>query len=135
MGHILRLLYHAQIFQRKISHAIGVTSNVSPMSMRQQSTNCCPTHVNLFHSITSTTSLPMNNELALQISEQRDDICEWMMTRFRELMSEERIDDALHFADEWFEWMDPEGYINETTHFYNEDELLQLYLSLPETDR
>ena len=77
----------------------------------------------------------MNNELALQISEQRDDICEWMMTRFRELMSEERIDDALHFADEWFEWMDPEGYINESTRFYNEDELLQLYLSLSETDR
>ena len=76
----------------------------------------------------------MNNELALQISEQRDDLCEWMVARFRELMEEDRIDDAICLADEWFEWADPENYINESTHFYNEDELLQLYLSLAETD-
>ena len=63
----------------------------------------------------------MNNELALQISEQRDDLCEWMVARFRELMEEDRIDDAICLADEWFEWADPENYINESTHFYNED--------------
>jgi hypothetical protein len=72
----------------------------------------------------------MNNVDALRISEQRDDICEWMMTRFRELIADDRVDDALHFADEWFEWMDPEGYINEQTLFYNEDELAELYKSL-----
>ena len=76
----------------------------------------------------------MNNELALQISEQRDDLCEWMIARFRELMEADRIDDAICLADEWFEWADPENYINEQTLFYNEDELLQLYLSLPEAD-
>lgn len=72
----------------------------------------------------------MNNVDALRISEQRDDICEWMMTRFRELIANDRVDDALHFADEWFEWMDPEAYINEQTLFYNEDELAELYKSL-----
>lgn len=72
----------------------------------------------------------MNNVDALRISEQRDDICEWMMTRFRELIADDRVDDALHFADEWFEWMDPEAYINEQTLFYNEDELAELYKSL-----
>jgi hypothetical protein len=72
----------------------------------------------------------MNNVDTLRISEQRDDICEWMMTRFRELIADDRVDDALHFADEWFEWMDPEAYINEQTLFYNEDELAELYKSL-----
>ena len=76
----------------------------------------------------------MNNELALQISEQRDDICEWMMTRFRELMSDDRIDDALHFADEWFEWMDPEGYANEQTLFYNEEQLMDHFMTMEVDD-
>lgn len=76
----------------------------------------------------------MNNELTLQISEQRDDICEWMVARFRELMDENRVDDAIALADEYLEWVNPDSYIDESTHFYNEDELLQLYLSLPETD-
>ena len=76
----------------------------------------------------------MNNELTLQISEQRDDICEWMVGRFRELMDENRADDAIALADEYLEWVNPDSYIDESTHFYNEDELLQLYLSLPETD-
>ena len=44
-------------------------------------------------------------------------------------MAENRVDDALYFADEWFEWMDPNNYINESTHFYNEDELKELYES------
>ena len=64
----------------------------------------------------------MNNELALQISEQRDDLCEWMIARFRELMEADRIDDAICLADEWFEWADPKNYINEQTHFYDENE-------------
>tara|TARA_B100000925_G_C21994726_1_gene468389 strand:+ start:978 stop:1205 length:228 start_codon:yes stop_codon:yes gene_type:complete len=71
----------------------------------------------------------MNNELALKVSEQRDDICEWVISHFRDLMAEDRVDDALYFADEWFEWMDPNNYINESTLFYNEDELTELYES------
>ena len=69
----------------------------------------------------------MNNEFALQISENRDAICEWVVERFRALIAENRTDDAICFADEWFEWLDPNNYINEQTHFYNSDELVALY--------
>ena len=69
----------------------------------------------------------MNNEFALQISENRDAICEWVVERFRDLIAETRTDDAICFADEWFEWLDPNNYINEQTHFYNSDELVALY--------
>ena len=72
----------------------------------------------------------MNNVDALRISGQRDDICEWAVARFRELMEENRIDDAICFADEWFEWLDPNNYINESTHFFDEDELAALYESM-----
>ena len=71
----------------------------------------------------------MNNEFALQISENRDAICEWVVERFRDLIAENRTDDAICFADEWFEWLDPNNYINESTHFYNVDELTELYES------
>ena len=69
----------------------------------------------------------MNNEFALQISENRDAICEWVVERFRDLIAENRTDDAICFADEWFEWLDPNNYISEQTHFYNSDELVALY--------
>jgi len=72
----------------------------------------------------------MNNVDALRISQQRDDVCEWIIDRFRLLIQEERVDDALAFADEWLEWMDPENYIDEETLFYAEDELQELYESL-----
>ena len=72
----------------------------------------------------------MNNVDALRISQQRDDVCEWIIDRFRLLIQEVRVDDALAFADEWFEWMDPENYIDEETLFYAEDELQELYESL-----
>lgn len=72
----------------------------------------------------------MNNEFALQISENRDAICEWVVERFRELIADNRTDDAICFADEWFEWLDPNNYINEQTHFYNSDELVALYVEL-----
>jgi hypothetical protein len=70
------------------------------------------------------------NDLDVLISERRDTLCEWICERFRYLIAEDRMDDALSFADEWFEWMDPEGYINEQTLFYDEDELAELYKSL-----
>ena len=37
-------------------------------------------------------------------------------------------------ADEFYEWMDPNQLEEEVTAFYNEEELLRLYMSLPETD-
>ena len=69
----------------------------------------------------------MNNLDALRISEQRDDLCEWAVGRFRELMEENRIDDAICFADEWFEWLDPENYESEETLFTHYDELRQSF--------
>lgn len=72
----------------------------------------------------------MNNIDALRISEQRDDISEWAIARFRELMEEDRIDDAISFADEWFEWLDPENYESEETLFYDEQDLIALYVSM-----
>lgn len=76
----------------------------------------------------------MNNELALQISENRDDLCEWAISRFRYLIEQDRTDEAICLADEWFEWLDPENYINESTHWYDEYELKELYESFAEAD-
>ena len=49
----------------------------------------------------------MNNEQTV-VSAQRDQLHEWVCTRFNQLMKEQRIDDAMCFADEWFEWLDPD---------------------------
>ena len=77
----------------------------------------------------------MNNELTLQISEQRDEICNWMVERFRNLLEEKRMEDAMALGDEFFEWADPEHYINESTMFYNKHALKQLYIRLREANQ
>ena len=77
----------------------------------------------------------MNNELTLQISEQRDEICNWMVERFRYLIEEKRMEDAMALGDEFFEWADPGNYINESTLFYNKHALRKLYVSLREADQ
>ena len=59
----------------------------------------------------------MNNEDTLRISQQRDNIYDWVVERFKVLMAEERIDDALYLADEFFEWMDPNQLEEEDTLF------------------
>ena len=59
----------------------------------------------------------MNNEDTLRISQQRDHIYAWVTERFKQLMSEERVDDALCFADEFFEWLDPNQLEYEETLF------------------
>ena len=59
----------------------------------------------------------MNNEDTLRISQQRDNIYDWVVERFKVLMAEERIDDALYLADEFFEWMDPNQLEQEETLF------------------
>lgn len=69
-----------------------------------------------------------------RLSQQRDDIYDWCVERFRYHMANDNIDEALALADEFFEWMDPDNLEKEETAFYNEDELLNLYLSLPEID-
>jgi len=72
----------------------------------------------------------MNNEETLLISQRRDDIYDWVTKRFVALMAEERVDDALCFADEFFEWLDPNQLEDEETLFYDANELKALYLEL-----
>jgi hypothetical protein len=72
----------------------------------------------------------MNNVDALRISQQRDDIYDWACDRFKELIAEDRVDDALAFADEYYEWLDPEQLDSEVTLFSNFDELTEYYRSI-----
>jgi len=64
------------------------------------------------------------------INAARDDLTTWINNRFRYLYGNKRHDDAIEFANEWFEWMDPNNYINESTLFYDENELRELYESI-----
>lgn len=66
------------------------------------------------------------------ISSRRDDIYEWATGRFKQLMAEDRLDDALALADEFFEWLDPEQLHTEETLFYNEEQLQQYFIELTE---
>ena len=72
----------------------------------------------------------MSNDLAIRLSAQRDDIYEYMCERFKQLIAEDRHDDAMAVADEYFEWLDPEQMDIEPTHFYEDGELKQLYEQL-----
>ena len=74
----------------------------------------------------------MNNEESLLISQRRDDIYDWVTKRFTNLMAEERVEDALCFADEFFEWLDPNQLDDEETLFFNIDELKAHYLEITE---
>ena len=62
-----------------------------------------------------------------RLSYQRDLVYDYCCERFKELMAEERHEDALALADEFFEWLDPEQLEEEETMYFNEEELLQLY--------
>ena len=66
------------------------------------------------------------------ISARRDDIYEWATNRFKQLMTEDRLDDALALADEFFEWLDPEQLHTEETLFYDEEALFQHFIELTE---
>ena len=66
------------------------------------------------------------------ISSRRDDIYEWATGRFKQLMAEDRLDDALALADEFFEWLDPEQLHSEETLFYNEEQLQEYFIELTE---
>jgi hypothetical protein len=64
----------------------------------------------------------MSNSVEIRLSEQRDDLIDWVTDKFQEFMQDERIDDALALADEFFEWLDPEQLDTEETLYtdYNE---------------
>ena len=70
---------------------------------------------------------PAPEEDALRLNVVRSDLILWIVERFQTLLAEGREEDACHFMDEWFEWMDKDTYINESTLFFDEEELNELY--------
>ena len=42
-------------------------------------------------------------------------------------MNNDDIDSAMALADEFYEWMDPNQLETEQTHYYNEEELEEIY--------
>ena len=77
----------------------------------------------------------MNEELApeedrLRLNTQRSALILWIVERFQLMLAEDRHNDALAFMDEWFEWIDKDSYINESTLFFDEEELNELYESV-----
>lgn len=64
-----------------------------------------------------------------RLSEQRDDIYEYVVGMFRVHMQNDDIDSAMALADEFYEWMDPDQLENEVTAFFDEHELRNLYQS------
>ena len=76
-------------------------------------------------------SYQMNNDQGTveRLSQQRDDIYEYVVAQFRVHMSNDDIDSAMALADEFYEWMDPNQLEEEVTAFFDEHELRNLYMS------
>ena len=70
---------------------------------------------------------PADDKDALRLNVVRSDLILWIVERFHLMLAEGRECDALAFMDEWFEWVDKETYINESTLFFDEEELNELY--------
>ena len=73
---------------------------------------------------------PADDEDVLRLNTVRSELILWIVERFQTLLAEGREEDACNFMDEWFEWMDKETYINESTLFFDSDELKDLYESV-----
>jgi len=73
---------------------------------------------------------PADDEDALRLNTVRSELILWIVERFQLMLAEGRECDALAFMDEWFEWMDKDSYINESTLFFDEEELNELYKSI-----
>ena len=73
-----------------------------------------------------------DEETTARISGQRDNIYDYVIDRFKDLLSNNDMDSALALADEFFEWMNPEMLENEPTIFFHTDELRRRYLEITE---
>ena len=73
-----------------------------------------------------------DEETTARISGQRDNIYDYVIDRFKDLLSNNDIDSALALADEFFEWMNPEQCDEEPTIFFHTDELRRRYLEITE---
>ena len=76
------------------------------------------------------TECDVSEEDRSTLNDARGNLILWIVERFRYLRAEDRESDALCFADEWFEWLSPDDYINESTLFYDENEIKELYESI-----
>ena len=72
---------------------------------------------------------PAPEEDALRLNTVRSDLILWIVERFQLMLAEDRHNDALAFMDEWFEWIDKDSYINESTLFFDVEELKDEYKS------
>ena len=69
-----------------------------------------------------------DEETTARISEQRDNIYDYVIDRFKHLISHNDLNDALALADEFFEWFNPEFEMNEDViSYYCDDELQDMY--------
>lgn len=69
----------------------------------------------------------MHTPEEIKLSAQRDDIYEYMCDRFKQLIAEDRHEDALAIADEYFEWLDPDQMDDEQIVYVNYDEIRVVY--------
>tara|TARA_B100001094_G_scaffold101881_1_gene98040 strand:+ start:205 stop:456 length:252 start_codon:yes stop_codon:yes gene_type:complete len=72
---------------------------------------------------------PAPEEDIAKLNERRSDLVKWVIDRFHILLADGREDDACEFMEEWSEWVDPQLYINESTVFFDENELKEHYKS------
>tara|TARA_B100000035_G_scaffold3232_1_gene2802 strand:- start:254 stop:475 length:222 start_codon:yes stop_codon:yes gene_type:complete len=69
----------------------------------------------------------MHTPEEIRLSAIRDDIYEQVVARFRVLIAEDRHDDAIALADEFYEWLDPNQMEDEETHYCDEEEIKEIY--------
>ena len=72
---------------------------------------------------------PAPDEDVLKLNTVRSDLVQWVIDRFHVLLADGREDDACEFMEEWAEWVEPQVYINESTVFFDENELKEHYES------
>lgn len=72
----------------------------------------------------------MSTSEVKRLSAQRDEIYDYMCSRFQQLVAAGDNDSALALADEFYEWLDPHQCDDEPTHYYDERELQELFLQL-----
>ena len=69
----------------------------------------------------------MHTPEELRLSSIRDNIYEQVVDRFRVLIAEDRHDDAIALADEFYEWLDPNQMEDEETLYCDEEEIQEIY--------
>ena len=62
------------------------------------------------------TECDVSEEDRSTLNDARGNLILWIVERFRYLRAENRESDALCFADEWFEWLSPDDYINAVSY-------------------